>query len=68
MRVLIDSCIIIDALQSRVPFAEAAHGLCMAWTGMIRNAYVQLCTDLPLDLKSALPDPEEIRNRIDMKK
>lgn len=27
-----------------------------------------LCTDLPLDLKSALPDPEEIRSRIDMKK
>ena len=27
-----------------------------------------LCADLPLDLKSALPDPEEIRSRIDMKK
>ncbi|GFI04653.1 putative nuclease YhcG [Lachnospiraceae bacterium] len=27
-----------------------------------------LCTDLPLDLKNALPDPEEIRSRIDMKK
>ena len=25
MRVLIDTCIIIDALQSRVPFAEAAQ-------------------------------------------
>ncbi len=27
-----------------------------------------LCTDLPVDLKHALPDPEEIRCRIDMKK
>ena len=27
-----------------------------------------LCTDLPLDLKNALPDPEEIRSRIEMKK
>ena len=27
-----------------------------------------LYTDLPLDLKNALPDPEEIRSRIDMKK
>ncbi len=27
-----------------------------------------LCTDLPLDLKNALPDPKEIRSRIDMKK
>lgn len=25
MRVLVDTCIIIDALQSRVPFAEAAQ-------------------------------------------
>lgn len=25
MRVLIDTCVIIDALQSRVPFAEAAQ-------------------------------------------
>ena len=27
-----------------------------------------LCTDLPLDLKDALPAVEDIRNRIDMKK
>lgn len=27
MRVLVDTCIIIDALQSRVPFAEAAQKL-----------------------------------------
>ena len=27
-----------------------------------------LCTDLPLDLKNALPDPEEIRSRIEIKK
>lgn len=27
-----------------------------------------LCTDLPLDLKNALPAVEDIRNRIDMKK
>ena len=27
MRVLLDTCIIIDALQSRVPFAEAAQKL-----------------------------------------
>ena len=27
MRVLIDTCVIIDALQSRVPFAEAAQRL-----------------------------------------
>lgn len=27
MRVLIDTCIIIDALQSRIPFAEAAQKL-----------------------------------------
>ena len=27
-----------------------------------------LCTDLPLDLKNALLDPEEIRSRIEMKK
>lgn len=27
MRVLIDTCVIIDALQSRVPFAEAAQKL-----------------------------------------
>ncbi len=27
-----------------------------------------LCTDLPVDLKKALPDPEEIRSRIEMKK
>lgn len=25
MRVLVDTCVIIDALQSRVPFAEAAQ-------------------------------------------
>lgn len=25
MKVLVDTCIIIDALQSRVPFAEAAQ-------------------------------------------
>lgn len=25
MRVLVDTCIIIDALQARVPFAEAAQ-------------------------------------------
>ena len=25
MRVLVDTCVIIDALQSRVPFAEAAR-------------------------------------------
>lgn len=27
-----------------------------------------LCTDLPLDLKNALPAVEDIRSRIDMKK
>lgn len=27
MRVLVDTCVIIDALQSRVPFAEAAQKL-----------------------------------------
>ena len=27
-----------------------------------------LCTDLPLNLKNTLPDVEEIRSRIDMKK
>ena len=27
MRVLVDTCVIIDALQSRVPFAEAAQML-----------------------------------------
>ena len=27
MRVLIDTCVIVDALQSRVPFAEAAQKL-----------------------------------------
>lgn len=29
MRVLVDTCVIIDALQSRVPFAEAAQKLFM---------------------------------------
>ncbi|MCM1540940.1 MAG: PIN domain-containing protein [Blautia sp.] len=29
MRVLIDTCVIIDALQSRVPFAEAAQQIFM---------------------------------------
>ena len=27
MRVLVDTCVIIDALQSRVPFSEAAQKL-----------------------------------------
>ena len=27
MRVLVDTCVIIDALQSRVPFAEVAQKL-----------------------------------------
>lgn len=27
-----------------------------------------ICTDLPLDLKNALPAVEDIRSRIDMKK
>lgn len=32
MRVLVDTCVIIDALQSRVPFAETAQKLSISVT------------------------------------
>lgn len=47
MRVLVDTCVIIDALQSRVPFAEAAQKL------FIYSANKQLDTT-SLDCRKAI--------------
>ena len=40
MRVLIDTCIIIDALQSRVPFAEAAQKIFLASANKKFEGYI----------------------------
>ena len=40
MRVLIDNCIIIDALQSRVPFAEAAQKIFLASANKKFEGYI----------------------------
>ena len=40
MRVLIDTCIIIDALQSRVPFAEAAQKIFLSSANKKFEGYI----------------------------
>ena len=40
MRVLVDTCVIIDALQSRVPFAEAAQKLFIYSANMQFEGYI----------------------------
>jgi len=40
MRVLIDTCIIIDALQSRVPFAEAAQKIFLSSANRKFEGYI----------------------------
>lgn len=40
MRVLIDNCIIIDALQSRVPFAEAAQKIFLSSANKKFEGYI----------------------------
>lgn len=40
MRVLVDTCVIIDALQSRVPFAEAAQRIFISSANKQFEAYI----------------------------
>lgn len=40
MRVLVDTCVIIDALQSRVPFAEAAQKIFIHSANMQFEGYI----------------------------
>ena len=40
MRILIDTCVILDALQAREPFAEDANNIFLAVANRLYNGYI----------------------------
>ena len=53
MRVLVDTCVIIDALQSRVPFSEAAQKLFIYSANKQFEGYITAKSVAVIDISSS---------------